>query len=397
MPAAVLLALASVIVFYIVVGYPITLAVLTRRMAPAVRKDMGFRTTVSVLLAVHNGEAFVRKKLESLLLLDYPAHLLEIVVISDGSTDATEQIVRSFADRGVRLLRAPRGGKAAALNLALRHATGEILFFTDVRQLLDRQALSHLVANFADPSVGAVTGEPRFLDPDDTGEEADMEVYWRYELWARRRHSEIDSAYNTTGWIYALRRSLAEPIPEDSLSDDAVIPLKAFFRGFRIIVESNALAFDYPKIEGGEFRRKLRTLAGLWQVHVRLPELFARKNRMRFHFLSHKFSRVILPWAILLAWIATIALPASSLRSFLLVDEATLIAIAAIDPLLPKCSPLRRISSPARSFLVMNAAALLSIAVFIVPAARLWPPTRVKAQDARMGAAGRSVSSSPKA
>jgi poly-beta-1,6-N-acetyl-D-glucosamine synthase len=252
------------------------------------------------------------------------------------------------------------------------------------------------VANFADPSVGAVTGEPRFLDADHTGEEADMEAYWRYELWARRRHSRIDSAYNTTGWIYALRRSLAEPIPADSLADDAVIPLKAFFRGSRIIVEPKALAFDYPKIEGGEFRRKLRTLAGLWQVHVRMPELFTRKNRMRLHFLSHKFSRLLLPWAILMAWIATIALPASSLRSFLLVDDATLIALAALDPLLPKRSALRGISSPARSFLVMNAAALLSVVVFIVPAARLWPPTRVKAQDARVASAGQSVSSSPR-
>jgi cellulose synthase/poly-beta-1,6-N-acetylglucosamine synthase-like glycosyltransferase len=119
---------------------------------------MAFRTTVSVLLAVHNGEQFLRRKLESLLALDYPQDLLEILVISDGATDATMSIAEEFADRRVRLLRKSRGGKAAALNLGLKHASGDILFFTDVRQPLDPAALRHLVANFADPSVGVVSG-----------------------------------------------------------------------------------------------------------------------------------------------------------------------------------------------------------------------------------------------
>jgi cellulose synthase/poly-beta-1,6-N-acetylglucosamine synthase-like glycosyltransferase len=378
MGPVILLAIATAIVFYILVGYPLILAFLSRRTAPAVKKDPQYRPTVSVILAVHNGEQFIRQKLESILALDYPLELMEILVVSDGSTDSTERIVESFSDRRVLLLRAPRGGKPAALNLALRHATGDILFLTDVRQLLQRDALSLLIANLADSTVGAVTGEPRFLNPDNSGEEADMELYWRYELWVRRRHSQIDSAYNTTGWVYALRRNLAEPIPPDTLTDDAVIPLKVFLRGYRVVVEPRALAFDYPRIEGGEFRRKLRTLAGLWQTYARLPELLSGRNRMRFHFLSHKFSRLVLPWAILLAWAATIALPDSGFRSFLLTDELTLLAIAALDPVLPKRSPLRRISSPARTFLTMSAAAVLSMLVFVVPPNSLWRPTRVK-------------------
>ena len=381
----ILLAAGSTLIFYILAAYPLLLAFFCRRSAPPVRKDMGFRTSVSILVAVHNGEAFIRKKLECLLDLNYPRDLIEIVVVSDGSTDGTEAIVESFAGRGVRLLRAPRGGKPAALNLALSSVSGEILLFTDVRQAVHAEALSHLVANFADPSVGAVTGEPRFLNPARAGEEADMEVYWRYELWVRRRHSQIDSVYTVTGWIYALRRCLAATIPPDTLTDDAVIPLQVFFRGYRVVVDPEALAFDYPKIEGGEFRRKLRTLAGLWQVHARMPEFFTRANRMRFHFFSHKSSRLVLPWAILLVCGATIALPASPFRNFVLVAELVFAALAVLDRFVPNRFPLKRISSPVRSFLAMNAAALLSVVVFMVPAERLWRPTRVKEANLKTG------------
>ena len=378
MLAAVLLAVASAIVLYILVGYPILLAFATRRTAPPVQKDKGFRATVSVLLAVRNGEEFIRGKLECLLGLDYPAHLMEILVVSDGSTDATEAIAESFAGRGVRLIRAPRAGKAAAINAALGQANGEILFFTDVRQALAADALSHLVANLADASIGAVTGELRILNPDSTGEEADMESYWRYELFARRRHSRIDSTFSATGCIYAIRRSLAAPIPPDTLSDDVAIPLRAFFRGYRVVFDPEAMAFDHPTSEGGEFRRKLRTLAGIWQVHARLPELFTSANRMRFDFLSHRFARLALPWAILLVWAATLALPASPFRRFLLIGELAPVALAGLDYLVPKGFFLKRISSPARSFFAMNMASLLAILVFVVPPETLWRPTRVK-------------------
>jgi cellulose synthase/poly-beta-1,6-N-acetylglucosamine synthase-like glycosyltransferase len=378
MLAWILLAAGTAIVFYIIVGYPILLARFRWRAAPPVRKDMGFRSTVSVLLAVYNGEKFIRAKLESLLTQDYPRELVEIVVVSDGSTDGTEAIVESFAGRGVRLLRAPRGGKAAALNLALRSATGEILFFTDVRQVLRPDALSHLVANFADASVGAATGEVRIQDSGGMGEQADMEVYWRYEFWARRRHSQIDSVYTVTGCLYAARRSLVEPIWPDTLTDDAVIPLRTFFRGYRVIVDPEAIAFDYPVTSGGEFRRRLRTLAGLWQVHMRLPQFFTRANRMRFHFFSYKSSRLVLPWALLLVWAATLALPPSRFQRFLLADELVLVAVAAIDWLVPGKFFFKRVSSPARTFLAMNAAALLSVIVFIVPPGRLWRTTPVE-------------------
>lgn len=370
------LILSGALIFHIVAGYPLLLAWRRSAGRPPVAKDPAFQTTVSVIVAVHNGEALIRRKLEVLLGLDYPRDLVSIIVVSDGSTDRTEAIARESENQGVTVISAPRGGKAAALNHGLAAAAGEIIFFTDVRQPLDPGCLRHLVANFADPTVGAVTGELHLLRGD-SGEQADMDLYWRYEIWARQRQSEIDSLFNTTGCIYAMRRSLAAPLPADTLTDDAILPLRAFFQGYRVIFDPAAIAFDYPAVAGTEFRRRFRTLAGLWQVHARFPALFTGRNRMRVHFLSHKFGRLMLPWLILVFFGSAVALPHSWFRILLLTAGAAWLLLAAANGMVSSGSPLKRLTSPARTFLVMNAAALAAVAVFFVPPTRLWTPTRV--------------------
>lgn len=375
--ALILLIVGTALVFFFLIGYPILLAVFPFRTKPPVAKDLSFKTTVTAIVAVYNGAAFVRAKLDTILALDYPRELLQIIVVSDGSTDATDSLVREYADRGVQLISAPHRGKAAAINLAIEHATGETLFFTDVRQPLDRMALRHLVANFADPTVGAVTGEMRLRRPED-GEQADMDLYWRYEVWARKQHSRIDSVFNATGCIYAMRRNLAAPIPPDSLTDDAVLPMRGFFQGYRVILDPEAIAFDYPALAGTEFRRRFRTLAGMWQVFAGFPQLFSSRNRMRFHFLSHKFARLMLPWSILLIVGATIALPPSNLKWWLLDGEIALVALALLDFVLPRGLSLKRYTSMARTFITMNAASASAIIVLFTKAEKLWTPTRVK-------------------
>ncbi|HEV1285512.1 MAG TPA: glycosyltransferase family 2 protein [Bryobacteraceae bacterium] len=377
MTAWAILTAGAAIALYILIGYPILLAVVRFKPGPAVRKDLGYSPTVTAIMAVYNGAAQIRAKLDTMLALDYPKERLETIVVSDGSTDATESIVKEYADRGVQLIAAPHRGKATALNLAFEKATGEVLFFTDVRQPLDPMALRHLAANFADPTVGAVTGEMRILKGE-AGEQADMDLYWRYEVWARQKQSRIDSIFNTTGCIYAMRRALARPIPADTLSDDAALPLLAFFKGYRVIFDPEAIAVDYPAVAGTEFRRRFRNLAGLWQTFVRYPQLFSSKDRMRFHFLSHKFGRLVLPWAILMIAAGTLLLPEPGIRWWLTGAEAFFLLLAAMDGLLPKGFPLKRISSPARTFLAMNAASLAGIAVFFIEPTSLWRPTRVK-------------------
>ena len=373
--AALIVSLVAVV--YLLIGYPLLLEFSRRPKRPPVRKDPSFRAPVSVIMAVYNGGKFVRQKLDSIVGLDYPRELMQILVVSDGSTDDTDSIVREYARQGVELLVQSHAGKAAALNLAFQKATGEILFFTDARQVLDPVALRHLVANFADPSVGAVTGELRLL-PGDRGEQQDIGLYWRYEVWARKKQSAIDSLFNTTGCVYALRRTFArEAIEPDTLSDDAVLPLRAFFAGQRVIFDDQAIAYDFPALRGTEFRRRLRNLAGLWQVHVRTPRLFTQANRMRIHFLSHKTGRLLLPWAILAVVAATVALPWEGVRNALLAGDAALLAIAVLDQWIPGAWILKRLTSPARMFLLMNAASLAAVAVFVIPAQRLWKPTDV--------------------
>ncbi len=375
---AILLFLFSIaLVVYVIAGYPLLLAMWRREPTP-VRKDRRFRPGVSVVMAVHNGEGFLCQKLFSILALNYPPELVEIIVVSDGSTDQTDAMAESFARRGVRLLRVPRGGKAAALNAGLKLASREIVLFTDVRQTFDPDALAQMVSNFADPSVGAVTGELRYLHRGQIGKQASLDLYWRYELWARGRHSGMDSLFGATGCIYATRLALAQPIEPDTLSDDVLIPVRVFLGGHRVVFERSAIAYDYHA-EGGEFWRKLRTLAGLWQVFARVPALFTRANRMRFHFLSHKFGRLVLPWALLLAAGSLLAMPYSLVKHILLAGAGAFLVLGAADYALPRRLVLRRLTSPVRTFLEMNAAALLSVIVFFVRPQALWRNASVKA------------------
>jgi cellulose synthase/poly-beta-1,6-N-acetylglucosamine synthase-like glycosyltransferase len=374
--AGVLLAVSGAIILYVLIGYPILLAIAPSR-TPAPAKNPRHVEKVTLILAVHNGAAHMRAKIESILALDYPKEMLESIIVSDGSWDETESIVREYADRGIQLVVAARGGKSPALNLAMERARGDILFFTDVRQPLDRASLRHLVANFADPTVGVVTGDVRLVQGDG-GEQADLNLYWRYELWARTRHSSIDSMFNTAGCFYAMRRNLAGSLPSDTISDDAILPLRAFFRGYRVVLDLDAFVTDYPAIPGTESRRRFRNLAGLCQVFVRVPELFTSRNRMRFHFLSHKFLRLVLPWAILAGVGAVIALPSSLFRSAMIGGGAALALLALVDRLIPDGFFLKRLSSPARTFLAMNAASLAAPVVFVIPPHRIWVLTRVK-------------------
>jgi len=361
--------LAAAFSLYTVLGYPLLLAVLARRPRPVKKAPVPRR--VSVLLPVRNGERWIAAKLESLLALDYPAELVEILVVSDGSTDGTGRIVQGYAGRhGIRLLEVPAGGKALALNRALAEAQGEILFFTDVRQELSRDSLRNLVACFADPTVGAASGE-LVIRRGSTAGEANVGLYWRYEKWIRMRQSQLDSVNGATGCIYAMRRELATPLPPETLADDMYLPLSAFLRGYRVIFDASAKAFDDPTGLDIEFRRKVRTLAGVYQIIGFYPALLGPRNRMWFHFLSHKLARLLLPWALLLLAGTSFWLP-DPLRILAWCSQVGVYGLAAIDGALPESLWLKRATSPARTFVVLMAAALCAVAVILVPPQKLW-------------------------
>lgn len=318
----------------------------------------------------------MENKLRSIFALEYPRGKMSILVASDGSTDATPRIVERFADEGVRLLNLPRGGKPAALNAAIAEATDDILIFTDVRQTLAPESLRLLLENFADPEVGAASAE-LVIRKAGRSTEDNVGLYWRYEFWIRLNQSALDSIFGATGAYYALRRELAVPIPSDALLDDMYLPLAAFFRGYRLVVDARAKMFDFPTGLETEFRRKVRTLAGNYQIIRAYPQLLTPRNRLWFHFLSHKFGRLILPFAMLLILIASTALP-SRWRLWALLLQAAFYAAALVDRWLPE-STIKKLTSPIRTFVTLMAAAFCAVSIFFVPSNRLWRRTEVSA------------------
>ncbi len=365
------LALGAGLILYVLAGYPFLLALAVRlRRRP--RQKAFVPRTVSVLVAVHNGARWIEAKLDTLEAQDYPAELVEIFIISDGSTDATEALVEARQARNprLRLIRVPKGGKAAALNHGLEAATGEILFFTDVRQPLEPDALRHLVAAFADPAVGVVSGELVLLDDGGAPLES-VGLYWRYEKVIRRLQSELGCMLGATGSIYAMRRALARPMPAGLLLDDVFQPLGAALAGHRVVLETQAKAYDQTARLSDEFRRKVRTQAGVIQLWRLFPRLWWPGSAAWFHFASHKLGRLLLPWGCVAVLAGSLAWD-SPWRPWLLAGQAAAYGLALADRWIPERHRLKRLSAPVATFAVLMAAAVAAIPAAFQPPEKVW-------------------------
>jgi biofilm PGA synthesis N-glycosyltransferase PgaC len=365
--------LASLLILYVLAGYPLIVALWARYIPQPVTKQFVPRT-VSILIPVRNGDPWLEAKLRTISALDYPPELLDTIVISSASTDKTVIIAKQHAGPHLRVIELEYHGKAIALNAGMAAATGEILFFTDVRQALDPHCLKALVANFADPRVGIVSGE-LVIREGESLEEANVGLYWKYEKLIRSRQSQIDSIPGATGSICAMRRELASPIPPGTLLDDVYLPLCAFFRGYRSVWEAEAKAFDYPSSLKTEFWRKVRTLAGVYQILGMFPRLLVPNHRLWIHFASHKLGRLIVPYALIAALISSFGLPVP-LRYWVLGAQAAFYSLALLDLALSGASPLKRLSSPVGTFVGLMAASACAASVLVVPPDKLWRPTR---------------------
>jgi cellulose synthase/poly-beta-1,6-N-acetylglucosamine synthase-like glycosyltransferase len=375
LPAEILFALSSAFILYVLIGYPALLSQWAARHAQPIQKHFTPRP-VSVIIPVRNGARWLEAKLHSLLTSHYPPHLLDILVVSDGSIDETNQLAAGFPDPRVRLLSLPPGGKATAVSRALEHVQGEILVLTDVRQTFHPDAIRHLVACFADSRVGVATGE-LIIRQGNSQEEFNTGLYWNYEKWIRRSLNRIDAMLGATGSIYAIRRELAGPIPAEILLDDVYLPFTAAFKGFRIYFDVEAKAYDLPTSLKSEFGRKVRTQAGVYQILQRFPALLSPFNCRFLHFLSHKFGRLLLPFALLTALGSAFFLP-QPWRLIFLAPQVLFYALALADPIIPEKSPLKRLSAVVRAFVVLVAAAACALSVFFRPAHLLWKETRSK-------------------
>lgn len=265
---------------------------------------------VSLLIAAYNEAAVIEERIQNALALDYPPDKLEIVIASDGSSDATGDIVRRYADRGVRLLDfRQRRGKSAVLNSAVPEARGEIVVFSDANTMFDRDALRKLVPWFRDPNVGVVCGRLVLVDPH-TGSNCDG-LYWKYETILKKCEGRLGALLGTNGAIYALRKELFSPIPPTTIVDDFVIPLQAkLHTGCEIVYECGAVAREETAPDVGcEFRRRTRIGAGGFQAIGLLWRLLdPRRGWVAFTFLSHKVLRWVCPFLLIGALVGNLLL-----------------------------------------------------------------------------------------
>ena len=296
--AAIVFWVSFALLVYVYIGYPLV-AALRARLWPKPRLRAPIEPSISIVVMAHDEAERIGPRIENLLALDYPRDKVEIVIGSDGSTDDTVQRALSYADRGVTVCAfTQHRGKPATINAVVPMVHGDIVVFADARQRFEPQTVRELAANFADPAVGGASGELVLAAHDGTAAAGHgTAFYWRYEKCIRSTEGRADSTIGATGAIYAIRRELFEPIPDDTLLDDVLIPLRIARRGYRMVFEPNARALDHASSTARqEFVRKTRTIAGMFQLIAREGWLLnPLRNRLWFETISHKVLRLALP------------------------------------------------------------------------------------------------------
>ena len=254
---------------------------------------------MSVIVVAHDEADRIAARIDNLLALDYPRDRLEILIASDGSTDGTASLARAYAQDGVAVHAfAARRGKAAVLNDVVPKARGAIVVLADARQRFEPETVRALTRPFADPVVGAVSGELILTEaPGGATVGRGVGVYWRYEKLIRKSESRVDSTVGATGAVYAIRRELFEPIPEDTLLDDVLIPLHIVRRGYRVLFEPAARAWDrVAAARRRSSRARFARSPGNFQLFWRAPWLLdPRRNRIWLATVSHKGLRLLGP------------------------------------------------------------------------------------------------------
>ncbi|MGO9269611.1 MAG: glycosyltransferase family 2 protein [Terriglobia bacterium] len=363
---------SALLIAYTFVGYPALLFLRSRwRPRPVLKAPI--LPSVSVVMAAHNEAEVLPAKLKSLAALDYPAERLEIIVTSDGSTDATEEIVAARTSERVRLVAHPRReGKASALNRGIQAAQGEIVLFTDARQLIAPDAVRQLVANFADPSVGCVSGELILSESDAVGSNNGFGLYWSLEKKIRQWESLTGSVIGATGALYAVRNDLLVPLPVGTILDDVYLPLHVARRRRRVVFEPMARVYDRVAPSQREFHRKVRTLFGNYQLVQLAPWLLTASNPVLWDYVSHKLSRLLAPFSLAALLISSLFLR-TPLYEAALVVQVVFYGLAALTIFgRPRPAIVARLADAAAAFLVLNAAAAVAFYFFLRGKREVW-------------------------
>ena len=368
------------LVFYVYAGYPLAALVLSRLYPRPVRKGT-IEPPVTVIIAAYNEKDAIDATIENKLTLEYPPEKLEILVISDGSTDGTDEIVRSFSDRKVSLLRQePRAGKTSALNMAIPRARGEIVVFSDANSIYAPDALLKLVANFADPEVGYVTGKMIYANPDGTLIGEGCSAYMKYENALRDIESCLGSVVGVDGGIDAIRRSLYRQMNSDQLPD-FVQPLKVIEQGYRVVYEPEAILWEQAlKDADDEYRMRVRvSLRAFWALFDMRKLLSPLQNPVfAWQLWSHKMMRYLCFVFLIVAYVNNLFLLNAGVfyrMMFALQNCGYLIAIVA--PFLERNGNRSKIVTFARYFFLLNMAAAHAFGKFILGKKQvMWTPRK---------------------
>jgi cellulose synthase/poly-beta-1,6-N-acetylglucosamine synthase-like glycosyltransferase len=295
------------LITYTYIIFPV-LVILRGIISPRVVKSADCEPAVSFIIAAFNESKSIETKIRNILALDYDRDRIEVVIASDGSNDGTDEIVEAFRSSGVRLLSLPRRGKIHALNSAVETSTNEILVFSDANSIYAPDALRNLVKPFADPEVGGVAGNQKYIDPEKaTGIGEGERSYWSLDRLLKVFQSRSGNVISATGAIYAIRRALYNPLPE-GVTDDFVASTNVILRGYRLVFEADAVA--YEPVAGSsavEFERKVRVISqGLRSVIAMYPLL----NPFKYGFyavelFSHKILRRLMVFPLLALLITT--------------------------------------------------------------------------------------------
>ncbi len=369
---------ATGVVFYAYLGYAVWLWIWSRLNPRPVLRGAN-EPLVSIVMVVRNEEATLPRKLSNLAALNYPPERLEFVVVSDGSSDRTAEILADTAkDARFHILASPKAkGKACRLNEALAAAKGEIAVFMDARQEIEQDAVRLLLENFTDPTVGCVSGELMLGDAASGEAEKRMGIYWRMEKKIRSLESASGSVVGATGALYAARCSLLAPIPAETILDDVLLPLQVARQGARVIFDGRARAWDDPDLGAErEFRRKVRTLTGNYQLLQIAPWVLSGANPLRFRFVSHKLLRLVVPFALAVLLVTSAAIPAPLYRAaFALQLALYALSLFALSNHALSNQPrgvLRRVANAALALIVLNTAAVVAFANFVTGRKEVW-------------------------
>ena len=343
-------------------AYPVLLWFAARRRT-ATAIDEAHTPSVTLVIAAHNEESVIRQKLENSLALDYPPERLSIVVASDGSVDRTNDIVEQFAGRGVRLRRVePRGGKTRALNQVVPETTTDVVLLSDANTFYRPDALRKLVRHFADPRVGAVSGDVRLVDSADAYA-ASEGLYYRYERWLQCLESRVGSIVGADGGMYALRRSLFQRPSDSVIVDDFVISMNVAIAGYRVLYEADAIAIEQGTLSAGEeWRRKVRVVAGGIHALLRgegVPT--PSQPALLWCYTSHKLLRWLLPCFMSAVFVSSALLAAEPLFRWALMAQLAFYGAAATHALDPFGFRRIKVGTVPFYFCMVNAAAMAGV------------------------------------